>query len=351
MLPTDSAGPVSTDTRMLPSRAWFLALRGSRVDGHSYARAAIEAGCLGIVVDRAWAQAAADVVAEAERRAVAVVCVPDTASAVLDLGRASRVALGRRGAVVVGVTGSCGKTTTKEVAAACLAAQGASVHKTRVSVLRGLHLPLGPIPANVLSSSFHRCRLWAIQWSLLTVSHQNAPFLRLFSQGNENNLVGLPLTLLAAPQTSQAVVLEMGMSGPGEIAALTSASDPDVRVFTGVAEAHLAGCGGTVAGVAACKMEGLGAPGQAKPPVVILSGERGRPGTYETRLYGVGGHPPAELYDRNIVGRNSGSCSPVLPRSRDGRRRRSRAVVACRLRSTLRGCRRAAPSDLRLRFA
>lgn len=84
-----------------------------------------------------------------------------------------------------------------------------------------------------------------------------------------NNHVGLPLTLLSTPPDCNALVLEMGMSAPGEIAHLTEISRPHITVLTGVAEAHLAGCGATVSGIASCKAEAL----RGASVVVVGTGE------------------------------------------------------------------------------
>jgi len=191
---------VCTDTRDLQPGQWFLALRGERFDGHAFLGQAAERGCAGAIVDAAYDPAAAPA-------ALGLVQVPDTGLALLQLAADVR---GRFRGAVVGVTGSFGKTTTKDLAAACLAAVAGPAHAT---------------------------------------------------PGNRNNRVGMPLTVLSTPPGARAVVLELGMSGPGEMAELAAHARPDVVAITGVGGAHAAGCGGTVAGVAACKAEVLGAPG------------------------------------------------------------------------------------------
>ncbi len=127
------------------------------------------------------------------------VVVPDTLVALQDIARRARA---RVRVPVVGITGSAGKTTTRALAAAALASLG-PVHQTR---------------------------------------------------GNLNNHIGLPLSLLDAPDDAAALVLEMGMSGPGEIALLQEIAAPDVRLITLVSAAHLEGVG-SLEGVAACKQE------------------------------------------------------------------------------------------------
>lgn len=128
-----------------------------------------------------------------------LVLVPDTLRALHDLARAARA---RLRCPVVGVTGSAGKTTTRAMIAEVLGA-------------------LGPV-------------------------HQN--------EANLNNHIGVPLTLLGAPEEPAAVVLEMGMSGPGEIALLQDLGAPTVRLITLVAAAHVEGAG-SLEGVARCKQE------------------------------------------------------------------------------------------------
>jgi len=126
--------------------------------------------------------------------------VDDTLLALQDLARAARARFDGR--PVIGLTGSAGKTTTRAMIAAALGSLG--------------------------------------------VIHQN--------EGNLNNHIGVPLTLLAAPDDAAALVLEMGMSGPGEIELLQDIGRPTVRLVTNVAAAHLEGVG-SLDGVAACKAE------------------------------------------------------------------------------------------------
>lgn len=165
---------ISTDTRALDPGALFVALRGERFDAHDYVDAAIEAGAAGVVVSRT-----VDLPPQ-----VAVYPVRDTLVALGDLARFRRRSMTAR---VVGITGSSGKTTTKELIRAALE-----------STLR---------------------------------THATT--------GNLNNRVGMPQTILAAPQDAEVLVLEMGSSEPGEIAALASIAEPDVGVISTVGRAHL----------------------------------------------------------------------------------------------------------------
>lgn len=165
---------VSTDTRTLAAGALFVAIAGENFDGHDFVCDAVAAGAAGVVVSRAVAMEAS----------VPVYRVPDTLAA---LGQLARYRRRRHAAQVVAITGSSGKTTTKEF-------------------LRG-----------------------ALQRSYRV--HANP--------GNLNNRIGLPLTILGAPDAAEVLVLEMGTNEPGEIAALTSVAEPDIAAVTTVSDAHL----------------------------------------------------------------------------------------------------------------
>jgi UDP-N-acetylmuramoyl-tripeptide--D-alanyl-D-alanine ligase len=180
---------VSTDTRTIGPGTLFVALRGERFDGHAFLAEAFGRG------------AAAAIVAEpgGAGQAGPLLAVPDTLAA---LGAVARHHRARFRIPVVGVTGSNGKTTTREMIAAILA--------TRGKVLR--------------------------------------------TEGNLNNEVGVPLTLFGLDASHQAAVIEMGMNHPGEIARLAAIALPQVGVVTLAAPAHLEGLG-TVEAVADAKAE------------------------------------------------------------------------------------------------
>jgi UDP-N-acetylmuramoyl-tripeptide--D-alanyl-D-alanine ligase len=169
---------ISTDSRTLEAGDLFVALEGESFDGHDYVDQAAGAGAGGVVVHRAVSVP----------DSVAVYEVDDT---LLALGRLARYRRERLPARVVGITGSSGKTTTKEFLRAALGTT-LRVHANR---------------------------------------------------GNYNNRIGVPLTLLEAPVDAEVVVSEMGTSGPGEIRALVEIGRPDVAVLTTVAESHLEGLG------------------------------------------------------------------------------------------------------------
>jgi len=181
---------VSTDSRQVGVGDVFVALRGQRFDGHEFVGAALERGATAAMVEHEGGLPGQ----------AAWIRVADGVRALGDLAAAWRRQLGVR---VVGVTGSNGKTTTKEMIAAVLGASGAPVAKSR---------------------------------------------------GTENNLIGLPQTLLRLTGEEAFAVLEMGMNHAGEIWRLAEIARPDVGVITNVGPAHLEGLG-TLANVAAAKGE------------------------------------------------------------------------------------------------
>jgi UDP-N-acetylmuramoyl-tripeptide--D-alanyl-D-alanine ligase len=198
---------VSIDSRALVAGELFVGLRGERADGGAHAAAALAAGAWGVLVTPAHAE----VVAESAPGGV-VLAHEDPLAALQTLARAWRRELRTRGAMVVAITGSTGKTSTKDILAALLASR----------------LRVVATPANL------------------------------------NTEIGLPLALLGAPADTELVVLEMAMRGPGQIAELTAIAEPDVGVIVNVGPAHLELLGSLEA-IAAAKAEliaGL-APGAA----------------------------------------------------------------------------------------
>jgi UDP-N-acetylmuramoyl-tripeptide--D-alanyl-D-alanine ligase len=172
------------DSRAVQPGQLFFAIRGERHDGHAFAAQAMAAGAAGLVVSTAPDTPPGD----ASGDSATVVEVDDTTVA---LQRTAREMRRRSGAKVVAITGSAGKTTTKEVTAAFLSL----VHRT------------------------------------------------FRNRGNLNNHIGLPLSLLELAGVDggppDVAVLELGMSAPGEIRTLIDIAEPEVRVWTNVGEAHL----------------------------------------------------------------------------------------------------------------
>jgi len=170
---------VSIDTRTLAPGDLFVAIRGERFDGAQFALAAIDAGAGGVVVPRGWTTAAG-----ANTRGAAVIEVDDTTAALQALARTIRR---DSGAKVVAITGSAGKTTTKEATSELLT--------TRYRVIR--------------------------------------------NRGNFNNHIGLPLSLVELRRRPEIAVVELGMNHAGEISTLVRIAEPEVRVWTNVGDAHV----------------------------------------------------------------------------------------------------------------
>jgi UDP-N-acetylmuramoyl-tripeptide--D-alanyl-D-alanine ligase len=171
---------LSIDTRTLRPGNLFVALKGERFDGHDYLTAAAERGASGFLIrdDRL----------EKRETAVALplIAVRDTLQALGDIASAWR----RRFTVpLVAITGSCGKTTTKEMLAA------------------------------IVGSSRQA----------------------LVTEGNLNNQIGLPLTLLRLQENHDVAIVEMGTNQPGEIARLAAIAAPDIGLITNIGPAHLEG--------------------------------------------------------------------------------------------------------------
>lgn len=194
---------ISTDSRTTRHGDLFWALRGERYDGHDFVPKAIEQGAAGIVVQNDSVRLEYTVKDPnsdtLSSRNPFVISVDDTLEALGDLAAWWR---GRHDFKVVAITGSSGKTTTKEMVS-----------------------------------------------SILSIGNMT-----LKNQGNFNNLIGLPLTLLKLNEDHKRAVLEMGMNRPGEISRLTEIADPDVGVILNVGMAHLEGLS-DLDGVAKAKTE------------------------------------------------------------------------------------------------
>jgi UDP-N-acetylmuramoyl-tripeptide--D-alanyl-D-alanine ligase len=168
---------VGIDSRVLRPAALFVAVRAAR-DGHEWIDAAVAAGAGAVLVDQAWAQSPGR-----SEPTTPLVVVPDTVEALMALGSAAR---DRLEATVAAITGSVGKTSTKDLAAAALGA------------------------------------------AMRTAA----------SEKSFNNELGVPLTLANAPAESEAAVIEMGARGPGHIARLCRIARPQIGVVTAVVAAH-----------------------------------------------------------------------------------------------------------------
>jgi UDP-N-acetylmuramoyl-tripeptide--D-alanyl-D-alanine ligase len=177
-------GEVVTDTRALATGDFFVALRGPRHDGHDHVAVAIEDGASGVLVERTWFEERGSAVLARSRGPAGVVVVDDTLAGLQDMARRLRRAVNTR---LVAITGSAGKTTTKEAIASMLS--------TRYSVVK--------------------------------------------NRGNLNNHIGLPLSLMELRRRPDVAVMELGMNHRGEISTLVGIADPDVRIWINVGDAHL----------------------------------------------------------------------------------------------------------------
>lgn len=171
--PEQEASAVVIDSRKVTAGSVFVAVRGERVDGHAFIPGAFEDGAIAAVCE-----------ALPEHSSGPCILVQDTLRALKNIGEFYRKQLPAK---VVGITGSVGKTSTKEFIAGVLA-QKFKVHKT---------------------------------------------------QGNFNNEIGVPLTLLAAPDDTEVIVLEMGINHFGEMHRLSRMARPDICVMTNIGQCHL----------------------------------------------------------------------------------------------------------------
>lgn len=175
---------ISTDSRTLTEGELFIALKGDRFDGHHFTIEVLEKKAGGVVIEE---NKVGDIRWNGYRPR-AVIAVKDTLAALGDIAHDWRR---KYLTPVVALTGSNGKTTTKEMIAACL--------ETTFPVLK--------------------------------------------TKGNLNNLIGVPLTLLTLTEKERVVVLEMGMNVPGEIRRLTEIVEPDIGLITNIQKVHLEGMG------------------------------------------------------------------------------------------------------------
>lgn len=195
---------VTTDSRQIPPEALFLPIKGERFDAHDFIGKAIENGAAAVMSHR-----------ENEEYPVPALYVENTSQALLDLAGGYRTMCGGK---VVGVTGSVGKTTTKELLYAVLS-QGFRAQKT---------------------------------------------------EGNLNNEIGLPLTLMRMTKDTEVLVAEMGMNHFGELSRMTAAAKPDLAVITNIGTSHIEFLGSRE-GICKAKLEIL--EGLQEGGVAVLCGD------------------------------------------------------------------------------
>jgi len=213
---------ITTDTRKIGKGDVFVALKGERFDGHDYLRDAVRDGASAVVASK---------VPKLNSLGVPVYEVPDTLVALGALGRYWRRAWGK---TIIGVAGSNGKTSTKDLIRAALS-RAYVVHAT---------------------------------------------------SGNLNNRIGVPISLLSLQPETEIAVIELGTSLPGEVAILREISEPDIALVTSIAEEHLEGLGdlagvlreesavydGVAVGIAPSSQPEIAAAARQKARRVIVAG-------------------------------------------------------------------------------
>ncbi len=213
---------ISTDTRKIEDGCLFIAIKGENFDGHDFAARAIESGAQAVICEK---DCGLD-----ERQII----VENTRLALLDLAGHYR---SKFRIPVIGITGSVGKTTTKEMTHA------------------------------VMSSKYNTLK----------------------NEGNLNNEIGVPLTLFRLDKTHEAAVIEMGMSGFDEISRMTKAVRPDVAIISNIGVSHIEKLGSRE-GILRAKLEIL--HGMKENAPVILNGDDDmlvtvRPGAHPVVYYGI----------------------------------------------------------------
>jgi UDP-N-acetylmuramoyl-tripeptide--D-alanyl-D-alanine ligase len=242
---------ISTDSRILKSGELFVAIKGENFDGHQFVKEVLKKGDGGVLVAETYVTSELPDLGEGSS---CVIVVPDTLKALGDLAGFHRR---RNHASVVAITGTNGKTTTKEMT------------------------------ATMLGKSFYVLK----------------------TAGNFNNLVGLPLTLLGLENDHELAVLELAMNHPGEIARLTAICKPEVGVITNIEPGHLEGVK-DIDGVMRAKgelLEGLGDNGTA---VLNIDDQRicRLAEQFEGRVISFGIHSSAEVW-ATPVSQAASNCS------------------------------------------
>ena len=230
---------ISIDSRAVQPGDLFVAIRGERFDGHAFVKQAVASGATGVMVADSGS-------VEGLPGEVVVVLVDDTTVALQDLARYVRRQSGAR---VVAITGSAGKTTTKEICADLLSA--------RYRVFR--------------------------------------------NKGNLNNHIGLPLSLLELRTRPEVAVVELGMNHPGEIRTLVGIAEPEVRVWTNVGDAHI-GFFASADAIADAKAEVME---QARPDHVLVANAddarvMARAGRFAGRVVTFGTSTTADVHASNV---------------------------------------------------
>lgn len=213
---------VCTDTRKITNGCLFIAIKGDNFDGHDFAAKAVENGAQAVIVEKDCGLDERQILVESTRQAL------------LDLAGYYRSLFN---IPVIGITGSVGKTTTKEM-----------IHA-------------------VMSSKYNTLK----------------------NEGNLNNEIGVPLTLFRLEKCHDAAVIEMGMSNFEEIARMTKAVKPDVAVISNIGVSHIENLGSRE-GILRAKLEILGGM-KADAPVILNADDdmliTVRPGAHPVIYYGI----------------------------------------------------------------
>lgn len=213
---------VCTDTRKITPGSLFIAIKGDNFDGHDFAAKAIESGARAVLCEKDCGLGENQIVVESTRQAL------------LDLAGYYRSLFN---IPVIGITGSVGKTTTKEMTHA------------------------------VMSSKYNTLK----------------------NEGNLNNEIGVPLTLFRLEKTHEAAVIEMGMSGFDEISRMTKAVKPDVAIISNIGVSHIEKLGSRE-GILSAKLEILHGM-RADAPLILNADDdmliTVRPGTHPVTYYGI----------------------------------------------------------------
>jgi len=233
---------VSIDTRTLRTGELYVGIRGEKYDGADFSAAAVEAGAAGVVVPRGSGKSL-------HGSGAVVIEVDDTTTALQALAQATRKASGTK---VVAITGSAGKTTTKEITAEFLGA--------KYRVIR--------------------------------------------NRGNLNNHIGLPLSLMELTARPDIAVVELGMNHAGEISTLMRIAEPEVRVWTNVGDAHL-GFFASVDAIADAKAEVM--EGASKDSVLVANADdplvTARAKRFAGRVVSFGVDRPADVRAEHVIDR------------------------------------------------
>jgi len=244
-------GEISTDTRQLIAGSVFIAIRGERFDGHDYVAKAFEKGAVAAITEK-------------QIENYPCIIVNDTRKAFLDLARYYRSLFN---IILVGVTGSVGKTTTKEMIAL------------------------------VLSEKYNTLK----------------------TEGNLNNEIGLPKTLLGINKSHKAAVIEMGMSDFGEIERLSNTAIPTISVITNIGFSHIENLK-TQEGILKAKLEILS--GMSPDAPLVVNADDRLLSTVKDSLnrrvltYGIE-NKTADYYAKNIYEENNGTIFTVKYQDRD----------------------------------